>query len=65
MIYAVAIIVFSGVIMLLVGMLLVVEARVVRKGDSQIIINQDADHVQTLILFLLHLEQIVHGSCHQ
>ncbi|MEN8244098.1 MAG: NADH:ubiquinone reductase (Na(+)-transporting) subunit F [Thermodesulfobacteriota bacterium] len=43
MIYAVSIIVFSGVIMLLVGMLLLVEARVVRKGDSQIIINQDND----------------------
>jgi Na+-transporting NADH:ubiquinone oxidoreductase subunit F len=50
MIYAVSIIVFSGVIMLLVGMLLVVEARVVRKGDSQIIINQDADQpLQTAV----------------
>jgi Na+-transporting NADH:ubiquinone oxidoreductase subunit F len=43
MIYVVSIIVFSGVIMLLVGMLLLVEARVVRKGNSQIIINQDED----------------------
>ena len=43
MIYAVSVIVFSGVIMLLVGMLLLVEARIVRKGDSSIVINQDED----------------------
>ena len=41
MIYAVAIIVFVGIIMLLVGMLLLVEARVVRKGDAHITINND------------------------
>ncbi|MBW2176101.1 MAG: NADH:ubiquinone reductase (Na(+)-transporting) subunit F [Deltaproteobacteria bacterium] len=50
MIYIAAIIVFSGVIMLLVGMLLLVEARVVRKGNSQIIINQDAEQpLQTAV----------------
>ncbi|MCG6909235.1 MAG: NADH:ubiquinone reductase (Na(+)-transporting) subunit F [Deltaproteobacteria bacterium] len=43
MIYVAAIIVFSGVILLLVGMLLLVEARVVRKGNSQVVINQDAE----------------------
>ena len=44
MIYVVSIFVFSGVIMLLVGMLLLVEARVVRKGDSTIVINQDEEN---------------------
>lgn len=63
MIYAVAIFVFSGVIMLLVGMLLLVEARVVRKGDSRIIVNQDADNplktaVGTTLLKALSNNQI-------
>ncbi len=63
MIYAVSIIVFSGVIMLLVGMLLLVEARVVRKGESLIIINQDNDKplktaVGTTLLKALSSNQI-------
>lgn len=50
MIYIAAIIVFSGVIMLLVGMLLLVEAKVVRKGDSQIIINGNTEEpLQTAV----------------
>jgi len=43
MIYIAAIIVFSGVIAILVGILLLVEAKIVRKGDSRIIINDDTE----------------------
>ena len=43
MIYLVSLIVFSGVILTLVGMLLLLEAKVVIKGDRTIIINDDED----------------------
>ena len=43
MIYFVSTAVFCGVIMVLVGMLLLVEAKVVKKGDNRIVINADAD----------------------
>ncbi|KPJ78016.1 MAG: Na(+)-translocating NADH-quinone reductase subunit F [Deltaproteobacteria bacterium SG8_13] len=42
-IYLVSLIVFLGVIILLVGALLLVEARVVVKGDRSIVINDDPD----------------------
>ena len=63
MIYVIAIAVFSGVIMLLVGMLLLVEARIVRKGNAQIIINQNDDEpldapVGTTLLKALSNNQI-------
>lgn len=43
MIYLVSLMVFLSVILILVGMLLFVEARVVQKGDREIVINGDAD----------------------
>jgi Na+-transporting NADH:ubiquinone oxidoreductase subunit F len=43
LIYIVSTIVFSGVIMVLVSLLLLVEARVVKKGDNRIVINADDD----------------------
>lgn len=43
MIYLVSILVFSGVIFLLVGTLLLLEARVVKTGDCAITINQDPE----------------------
>ncbi len=42
-VYLVSLIVFMGVVILLVGSLLLVEARVVIKGDRKIVINDDAD----------------------
>ena len=45
MIYLIGTIVFSSVIMLLVGLLLLVEAKVVLKGDRSVMINGDADKV--------------------
>ena len=45
MIYLVGTIVFSSVIMLLVGLLLLVEAKIVLKGDRSVMINDDADKV--------------------
>ena len=43
MIYLTATVVFTSVILLLVAMLLLVEAKVVQKGDRQIVINDDAE----------------------
>lgn len=43
MIYFISTAVFCGVIMILVGTLLLVEAKVVKKGDNRIVINADAD----------------------
>ncbi len=43
MIYLVSLIVFSGVILTLVGMLLLLETKVVIKGDRTIIINDDEE----------------------
>jgi len=43
LIYLVSLIVFSGVILFLVGMLLLLEAKIVIKGDRTIIINDDED----------------------
>lgn len=43
MIYFVSTAVFCGVIMILVSVLLLVEAKVVKKGDNRIVINADAD----------------------
>jgi Na+-transporting NADH:ubiquinone oxidoreductase subunit F len=45
MIYLIGTIVFSAVIMLLVGLLLLVEAKVVLKGNRSVMINDDADKV--------------------
>ena len=45
MIYLIGTIVFSSVIMLLVGLLLLVEAKVVLKGNRSVMINDDADKV--------------------
>lgn len=42
-IYLISLIVFSGVVILLVGALLLVEARVVVKGKRTIIINDDPE----------------------
>lgn len=42
-VYIISLIVFSGVIALLVGVLLLVEAKVVTKGDRTIVINDDPD----------------------
>ncbi|MBW2193647.1 MAG: 2Fe-2S iron-sulfur cluster binding domain-containing protein [Deltaproteobacteria bacterium] len=43
MIYVVSLIVFSAVIFTLVGMLLLVEAKVVKSDDCMIVINDDED----------------------
>jgi len=43
MIYIVSTTVFSGIIFLLVAMLLMLEAKVVRKGDCRIVVNEDED----------------------
>ena len=45
MIYLVGTIVFSALIMLLVGLLLLVEAKVVLKGDRSVMINNDTDKI--------------------
>ena len=45
MIYLIGTIVFSSVIMLLVGLLLLVEAKVVLKGDRSVMINNDTDKI--------------------
>ena len=41
--YLIALTVFFGVVILLVAALLLVESRVVLKGDRKIVINDDAD----------------------
>ncbi len=43
MIYFISTTVFSAIILILVGMLLLVEAKVVKKGDNRIVINEDDD----------------------
>jgi len=43
MIYIVSTTVFSGIIFLLVAMLLMLEAKVVRKGDCKIVVNDEED----------------------
>jgi Na+-transporting NADH:ubiquinone oxidoreductase subunit F len=43
MIYVVSTTVFSGIIFLLVAMLLMLEAKVVRKGDCKIVVNDEED----------------------
>ena len=45
MIYLIGTAVFSSVIMLLVGLLLLVEAKVVLKGNRSVMINDDAEKV--------------------
>jgi Na+-transporting NADH:ubiquinone oxidoreductase subunit F len=45
MIYLIGTIVFTLVIMVLVGLLLLVEAKIVLKGDRSVMINNDADKV--------------------
>ena len=45
MIYLIGTIVFTSVIMLLVGLLLLVEAKVVLKGDRSVMINNDTDKI--------------------
>jgi Na+-transporting NADH:ubiquinone oxidoreductase subunit F len=45
MIYLIGTIVFTSVIMLLVGLLLLVEAKVVLKGDRSVMINEDTDKI--------------------
>jgi len=42
-VYIISPLIFTSVILLLVGMLLFVEAKVVRKGNSRILINEDED----------------------
>jgi Na+-transporting NADH:ubiquinone oxidoreductase subunit F len=44
MIYVIGTLVFTSVIMLLVGLLLLVEAKVVLKGNRSVVINGDADN---------------------
>ncbi len=44
MIYIVSVSVFSGIILSLVGLLLAVEAAIVKKGNRRIVINNDPDH---------------------
>jgi len=41
--YVLSVAVFGGVVVLLVGILLLVEARVVQKGDRTIVINDDPE----------------------
>ncbi len=43
MIYLIGVSVFLSVILVLTGMLLLVEAKVVKKGDNRVIINEDED----------------------
>jgi Na+-transporting NADH:ubiquinone oxidoreductase subunit NqrF len=46
-VYIISLIVFSGVIAILVGVLLLVEAKVVTKGDRTIVINDDHPSFRT------------------
>ena len=41
MIFVISTVVFSSVILFLVGLLLLVEAKIVKKGDCEIVINDD------------------------
>jgi len=41
LIFVISTVVFSSVILFLVGLLLLVEAKIVRKGDCEIVINDD------------------------
>ena len=69
MIYFVSIIVFSGVILSLVGMLLFLESKVTVKGDRTIIINEDEDKSiqvpgnSTLLSALLRNNILLPSAC--
>ena len=69
MIYFVSTAVFLGVILLLVGTLLLVEARVVVKGDRRIVVNDDEDQVlstpinKTLLSALLDNDVLIPCAC--
>jgi Na+-transporting NADH:ubiquinone oxidoreductase subunit F len=48
--YLISMLIFTGIILVLVGIILFVEAKVVKKGESRIIINEDVDKsIQTPI----------------
>jgi Na+-transporting NADH:ubiquinone oxidoreductase subunit F len=69
LIYLVSLTVFVAVMLLLVGLLLAVEARVVVKGDRRIVINDDAAKAltaplgQTLLAALLANEVLIPCAC--
>jgi Na+-transporting NADH:ubiquinone oxidoreductase subunit F len=69
LIYFVSTAVFLGVILLLVGTLLLVEARVVVKGDRRIVVNDDEDQVlstpinKTLLSALLDNDVLIPCAC--
>ena len=69
MIYLISTTVFLGVILLLVGLLLFVEARVVIKGDRRIVINDDDDKAistalnKTLLSSLLDNDILIPCAC--
>jgi Na+-transporting NADH:ubiquinone oxidoreductase subunit F len=68
-IYLVSLAVFLSVVLVLVGILLLVEARVVVKGDRRLVINDDADRPlevptgKTLLAALLDHEILIPCAC--
>lgn len=69
MIYLVSLAVFLSVVLVLVGILLLVEARVVVKGDRRLVINDDADRPlevptgKTLLAALLDHDILIPCAC--
>ena len=69
MIYFISTVVFLGVILILVGALLLVESRVVIKGDRRIVINNDEDKAiatpinKTLLAALLDNDVLIPCAC--
>ena len=69
MIYFISTAVFLAVILILVGMLLLVESRVVIKGDRTIVINDDDDKAittpinKTLLAALLDHDILIPCAC--
>jgi Na+-transporting NADH:ubiquinone oxidoreductase subunit F len=69
LIYFISTVVFLGVILILVGALLLVESRVVIKGDRRIVINNDEDKAiatpinKTLLAALLDNDVLIPCAC--
>ncbi len=69
MIYLISTTVFSSVIFILVGMLLLVESKVVKKGERKILINEDAEKIVsvpggiTLLSALLTHKILLPSAC--
>ncbi len=69
LIYLISLTVFLAVILLLVGVLLLVEAKVVIKGDRQVVVNEDEDQSltaplgQSLLASLLDNDILIPCAC--